>query len=168
MILSDDEEDEVIVKPKTARRLKSDLIDDELDQERSVRAMMDVDDCMFPVFSPALEFLTIHIIAEVVRASRSHVSPPKEEEIEEEDDAKPITSKSLSQPKQDDDIDMDDDSDPAPKTKPRKRREKKVIPIGRNGYKKKRVMKSRMKMDEKGYMGEFLFLRTGSDLLTDS
>ena len=56
MILSDDEEDEVIVKPKTARRLKSDLIDDELDQERSVRAMMDVDDCMFSVFSPALEF----------------------------------------------------------------------------------------------------------------
>ena len=50
MILSDDEEDEVIVKPKTARRLKSDLIDDELDQERSVRAMMDVDDCMFSVF----------------------------------------------------------------------------------------------------------------------
>ena len=99
--------------------------------------------------------MTIHIIAEVVRASRSHVSPPKEEEIEEEDDAKPITSKSLSQPKQDDDIDMDDDSDPAPKTKPRKRREKKVIPIGKNGYKKKRVMKSRMKMDEKGYMGKF-------------
>ena len=91
------------------------------------------------------------------------MSPPKEEEIEEEDDAKPITSKSLSQPKQDDDIDMDDDSDPAPKTRPRKRKEKKVIPIGRNGYKKKRVMKSRMKMDEKGYMGKIPGFRLGSD-----
>lgn len=45
------------------------------------------------------------------------------------------------------------DEDIAPKPKPKKRREKKVIPVGRNGLKKKRVVKSRMTTDAKGYMG---------------
>ena len=50
--------------------------------------------------------------------------------------------------------DMDEDLvDDVPKPKPRKRKEKKVIPVGRNGFKKKRVVKSRMRVDEKGYMG---------------
>jgi hypothetical protein len=38
----------------------------------------------------------------------------------------------------------------------RKRKTKKVIPVGRNGLKKRRVEKSRTSFDEKGYMG-FLF-----------
>ena len=40
-----------------------------------------------------------------------------------------------------------------PKPKPRKKKEKKVIPVGRNGLKKKRVVKSRMSVDAKGYTG---------------
>lgn len=40
------------------------------------------------------------------------------------------------------------------KPKPRKRKEKKVIPIGSNGLPKKKILKSRMKTDEKGYMGK--------------
>ncbi|RDB23473.1 hypothetical protein Hypma_009139 [Hypsizygus marmoreus] len=47
------------------------------------------------------------------------------------------------------DVDMVDDS--VPKPKPKKRREKKVIPVGRNGLKKKRVIKSKQSIDAKGY-----------------
>lgn len=58
-----------------------------------------------------------------------------------------------------DDVSMEDEAEPEPepepevKPKPRKKREKKVIPLGQNGLKKKRLVKSRMKLDEKGYMG---------------
>ena len=54
------------------------------------------------------------------------------------------------------DVRMDEDSDdPAPKKEPRKRKPKKVIPVGKNGLKKKRVVKSKTDFDEKGYMGEY-------------
>ena len=60
----------------------------------------------------------------------------------------------------DDDVEMDseqqEDPEPAPKPKPRKKKEKKVVPVGRNGFKKRRVVKSRQTFDEKGYMGETL------------
>jgi hypothetical protein len=49
---------------------------------------------------------------------------------------------------------MADEPDLEPVVKPKKKRVKKVIPIGSNGLKKKRVMKSRTKFDDKGYMGE--------------
>lgn len=50
----------------------------------------------------------------------------------------------------DEDVDMTDD--PIPLTKPqRKKKVKKVVPIGRNGLKKKRIVKSRMTNDDKGY-----------------
>lgn len=49
---------------------------------------------------------------------------------------------------------MTDTPDLAPKPAPKKRRPKKVIPVGKNGLKKRRVMKSRSTVDDKGYMGE--------------
>ena len=58
----------------------------------------------------------------------------------------------------DEDVEMADDDDmieEKPK-KTRKKKEKKVIPVGKNGLKKKRVMNSRMTVDEKGYMGTCL------------
>ena len=54
---------------------------------------------------------------------------------------------------EDEDVVMTDDPDPEPIAKPKKKRVKKVIPVGRNGLKKKRVVKSRTKKDDKGYMG---------------
>ena len=48
------------------------------------------------------------------------------------------------------------DEDLQIKPQPRKRKPKKVIPVGRNGLKKRRVEKSRTSFDEKGYMGRFL------------
>ena len=49
---------------------------------------------------------------------------------------------------------MVDDSDVEPAKPKRRRKEKKIVPVGKNGLKKRRVVKSRMKTDEKGYMGE--------------
>ncbi|KAH8832728.1 hypothetical protein DL96DRAFT_1704781 [Flagelloscypha sp. PMI_526] len=50
---------------------------------------------------------------------------------------------------EDGDIEMEDDSDPAPVKKARK--PKKVVPVGRNGLKKRRVIKKRKTVNEKGY-----------------
>lgn len=56
-----------------------------------------------------------------------------------------------SEPEQDEDeIEIED----TPKPKPRKK-EKKVVPLGRNGLKKRRVMKTRMFTDAKGFMGAY-------------
>lgn len=53
----------------------------------------------------------------------------------------------------DEDTEMVDDIDPVPiKTKPRKKKEKKIIPVGHNGLKKRRLVKSRTTTDDKGYM----------------
>lgn len=77
---------------------------------------------------------------QVIRVSRDNADPQKEEE-ETEDESITI--------QQDEDVTM---SDNIPKPKARKRKEKKVVPIGRNGLKKKRVVKSRTAVDAKGYM----------------
>lgn len=52
---------------------------------------------------------------------------------------------------------MVDDSDDEPVKKPRKRKERKVWPKGQNGLRKRRVMKSRMTTDAKGYMGAYRY-----------
>ncbi|EMD40683.1 hypothetical protein CERSUDRAFT_91421 [Gelatoporia subvermispora B] len=124
VLSDDDEEDEMPVRSRSKRaptakangKVKVPSSDSEAD--RSVRAMMDIDD------------------DEVVRASR-----PEPKASEEPEDA-PM-----------EDADAVHDSEPERvKAKPKKRKEKKVIPVGRNGLKKKRVMKSRTKIDDKGYM----------------
>lgn len=51
----------------------------------------------------------------------------------------------------DGDIEMEDEE--VPKAKPRQRKPRKAVPVGRNGLKKKRVIRSRTTADEKGYMG---------------
>jgi DNA polymerase delta subunit 3 len=52
---------------------------------------------------------------------------------------------------------------PAPTRKPQ-RKPKKQVPVGSNGLKKKRVVKSRMKTDDKGYFGARRFPCSGSEL----
>ena len=54
-----------------------------------------------------------------------------------------------------DDVDMADGTTVEPK-KVRKKREKKTIPVGRNGLKKKKVMKTKKTMDDNGYMRKYL------------
>ena len=45
----------------------------------------------------------------------------------------------------------------APARKKTQRKPKKEVPMGRNGLKKRRVVKSRMTTDEKGYFGASAF-----------
>ncbi|KAF9269167.1 hypothetical protein L218DRAFT_423934 [Marasmius fiardii PR-910] len=92
------------------------------ESDDELKAMMDVDD------------------EEVIRASRPSVETSKAGQDEEEETA---------EAKQEGETDIDDDIAPLPK---KTRKPKKVIPVGRNGLKKKRVMKSRMSTDTKGYM----------------
>lgn len=54
----------------------------------------------------------------------------------------------------DEDVAMEDDED-LPKPIPKKKKVKKAIPVGRNGLKKRRVVKSRMTTDAKGYISAF-------------
>ncbi|KAF7371068.1 DNA polymerase subunit Cdc27 [Mycena sanguinolenta] len=71
---------------------------------------------------------------EVTRASRDAEPDP-----EDEDEPMEI-------------IDADADKPSTSKPAPAKRKSKKVVPVGKNGLKKKRVVKSRSRIDEKGYM----------------
>lgn len=48
---------------------------------------------------------------------------------------------------------VDDEPPEVKQKKPRKKVEKEVVPLGRNGLRKKKVMRSKMSQDAKGYMG---------------
>lgn len=55
--------------------------------------------------------------------------------------------------------------DAAPKKQPKKKKEKKIAPMGRNGLKKKRVVKQKTFMDDGGYFGIHIrsYVRSRSD-----
>ncbi|KIP12701.1 hypothetical protein PHLGIDRAFT_133284 [Phlebiopsis gigantea 11061_1 CR5-6] len=138
----DDDDDEPVPLPKAVpkRKLKAkptmiDSDDDEIASktEASLRAMMDIDDDH-----------VIRISRQGSRATSVPTSP--EPEPEPETEAKADASS-------DGDVEMaDSDLDVKPK-QVRKRKEKKVIPLGSNGLKKRRVVKSRRERDAKGFLG---------------
>ncbi|KAF9220396.1 hypothetical protein BS17DRAFT_759550 [Gyrodon lividus] len=118
-----DEESDVRIP---GRRRQKEKYNATSDSEMSLRAMMDVDDEQF------------------VRASRvSKVRPEPEEDEESEAEgevtALPVTS---------DDEDLEDE----PIVPQKKKKPRKVVPVGRNGLKKRRIVKSRTTTDAKGYM----------------
>ncbi|KAJ3999797.1 hypothetical protein F5050DRAFT_1735713 [Lentinula boryana] len=91
-------------------------------EDEDVLALMDVDD------------------DQVIRASRSRRASPEPSEAVK------------SEPK---DVEMQDDTEDHPAIKAKRKtkaKAKKVIPIGKNGLKKKRVMRSKVTTDAKGYM----------------
>jgi hypothetical protein len=57
----------------------------------------------------------------------------------------------------DGDVDMEDEEE-VPKAKPKQRKPRKIVPVGRNGLKKKKVIRSRTTADEKGYMGKVVMI----------
>ncbi|KAG6328052.1 hypothetical protein ID866_11037 [Astraeus odoratus] len=124
----DDDDDEIWVPRRRRAKGKGNVTSD---TEKSLRAMMDIDD------------------DQVVRASclskvspKSDTEPEVEPELEEDKEGTvpPLSSDA-------DEMDVDDEPIVKPKRKP-----KKVIPVGRNGLKKKRVVKTRTTTDAKGYM----------------
>ncbi|KAJ7089874.1 DNA polymerase subunit Cdc27 [Mycena belliarum] len=125
VVISDDENDEPPA-PVRKGKGKAKAVAYDSDNE-DIRAMMEIDDGTgLSLFLYAAD--TPILADDVTRASRD--APPPAAEIE--------------------DVDMSDgESMPAP-TKPKPKR--KVVPIGRNGLKKRRVVRSKMRVDEKGYM----------------
>jgi DNA polymerase delta subunit 3 len=65
--------------------------------------------------------------------------------------SRPASSKGCESD-EDEDVEMTD-ADLPPKPK-RRKREKKVVPVGRNGLAKRRVIKTRKKLDSQGYKGD--------------
>ena len=72
-----------------------------------------------------------------------------------------LSDAATSPPATDVEMGEDREPEPEPETEPepvraptrKQRKPKKEVPVGRNGLKKRRVVKSRMTTDEKGYFG---------------
>jgi DNA polymerase delta subunit 3 len=77
----------------------------------------------------------------------SRVRPQPEEEEESEEEVTEPEKEATAPPA----TTEDDESDHVPVV-PKKRKPRKVVPVGRNGLKKRRVVKSRTTTDAKGYM----------------
>ncbi|KAH8106155.1 DNA polymerase subunit Cdc27 [Cristinia sonorae] len=128
-ILSDDEEDDVpVAKSKGKRKIAAKKQDD---VPQSLKAMFDVDD------------------DEVIQGSSRPTTkiPAKEPSTPPEETPDPV----IEVANEDVEMSVEDDT-PVPKVPPKKRKEKKVIPVGKNGLKKKRVVKQKTFMDDSGYM----------------
>ncbi|KAI9463294.1 DNA polymerase subunit Cdc27 [Lactarius psammicola] len=132
VILSDDEDEEEAPKrarPKAAYKTKTKTRSPDLDldldagAESELRAMMDIDDDQ------------VTRVSRTVTASESATSPPASDVEMEDRESGPAPEAEPA---------------PAPARKPQ-RKPKKQVPMGRNGLKKRRVVKSRMKTDDKGY-----------------
>ncbi|KAI0677487.1 DNA polymerase subunit Cdc27-domain-containing protein [Trametes maxima] len=120
------------VKSKSKVRARAAaLAEDALESEgeKSLRAMMDIDDAL------------------VEKASASRPPPTQVQHAEDSDGDVEMAQ----EPDRDPEPELEEEDTPKPK--PRKKKAKKVVPVGRNGLKKRRVMKSRMTVDAKGYMG---------------
>ncbi|KAG2341908.1 hypothetical protein BDR05DRAFT_964981 [Suillus weaverae] len=121
VVVSDDEDEQVLSKShKKITRSTS-------DSERSLAAMMDIDD------------------DQVVKASRLSSRRPDDvvddtgDEVDQTDVDALISS-------------LGEEEEEHVKPQAKKRKSKKVVPVGRNGLKKRRVLKSRTTTDAKGYM----------------
>ena len=143
VVLSDDESDTVVPPPKRTLRQKSKVTSRTESPEREIdqaaMALMDIDDglCVGPCIAiHVLIHLSTDQVEKVVHETSTNVSTTMDDENEQMDD-----------------VDMVDGTTSEPK-KTRKKREKKVIPVGSNGLKKKKVMKTKKTMDDNGYMGK--------------
>lgn len=88
--------------------------------------------------------------------SRSkYISTDQVEKVIHETSTNVSTANDDDEMEQMDDVEMADGTTSEPK-KARKKREKKIIPIGRNGLRKKKVMKTKKTMDDHGYMRKYL------------
>lgn len=133
---------------KAAFDLDFDNIPSRSERTRSLKAMMDIDDgkARLLIFSFTYQSDVVYAIftdqVEKVVRNKKAIQESSDEAVGD-----------------DEDVVMADDSDvDVPPVKPkRQRKPKKVVPVGKNGLKKRRVVKSRMTTDAKGYMGKSYF-----------
>lgn len=151
VVLSDDDDNDVPVKSHRKARMSvhSEAADSEA--ERDAHALMDIDDGLCKYLIDPLWALIAVIVDQVERVSRvtdglSKVMQSPEDEEEEKKDSRAPDGE---------DVDMDGEAPIKVKAKVKstKKAPKKVIPVGSNGLKKRRVVKSRTQLNEKGYMG---------------
>ncbi|KAI0316909.1 DNA polymerase subunit Cdc27 [Amylostereum chailletii] len=142
-----DEEDKLLkVEPKRGMKRKSAILFSDSEDDASSPASATTP----PSSNPASRGTSIGATAAVTRgrAKRGVIFSSDEDE----DLAPKPQPKEEEIPAVDDDaMAVDEDFEPAVKAKP-KRKPKKEIPVGKNGLKKKRVVKQRTTFDEKGYM----------------
>lgn len=171
VIVSEDEDGEIEPKTKGSRRAKSRAsirsFDSEKsrvvdsDVEREGRALMDMDDGSFGiVLIISLVLISRPFQDQVERISHapSTVVSPSDNSVgedggtaSEEDNAPVVETKAKET---DEDVDMDDDTQPKQK---RKRKPKVVIPVGKNGIQKRKITKTRVIKNAKGYMRQFIY-----------
>jgi len=156
-----DEENEVQPRKKAAKRSRRQVphaSEDEdnnpsRDSVRALKSMMDMDDGVF-LFPHGG---TCRISGSYFSADQVEKAPRKpKRRLEEEEDSE-LEQEAPKGTDQDGDVKMSDTMKAKPKPRPRKK-EGKVVPVGQNGLKKRRNMKSRMRVDEKGYMGMSLLV----------
>ena len=152
VIISDDEESDE-PKPRKGRGKASAQSSDIEELGRSVQVMMDIDDGEPPLINSKKQMLDA-LPDEVERATA--VAPkkplprskPKPKVVESSDEEEHTELGDVE-----DSMYVDDEPAEVKPKRSKKKAEKKVGPVGRNGLKKKRVVKSRMSTDAKGYMG---------------
>ncbi|KAH9998842.1 DNA polymerase subunit Cdc27 [Russula compacta] len=136
VVISDDEDSEAPKPPraKAAYKTKAKAASSNADADKELRAMMDIDDDHVTKVSRA------------VSLSEPATSPPATD-VEMEDRAPAPAPAPAPEPE------PEPESEPAraPTRRKAQRKPKKEVPVGRNGLKKRRVVKSRMTTDDKGY-----------------
>ncbi|KAI9509823.1 DNA polymerase subunit Cdc27 [Russula earlei] len=131
--ISDDEDDEAPKPPPTTKAAYKKIkrkaaVPPDSDAEKELRAMMDIDDD--------------HVTKVPRAASISEpATPPPATDVEMEDRGPETEPEPEPEPGR------------APAARKAQRKPKKVVPVGRNGLRKRRVVKSRTTMDGKGYVG---------------
>jgi len=102
---------------------------------------------MLNVFSDMVEKVTVAAPTKPLPKSKSKSKSKVVESSDEEEKSEPGDGE--------DSMYVDDEPAEVKPKRSRKKTEKKVVPVGKNGLKKKRVVKSKMSLDAKGYMGMF-------------
>ncbi|KAG2355039.1 hypothetical protein BDR07DRAFT_1493718 [Suillus spraguei] len=138
VVVSDDEDEEVTSKAhKTITWLT-------LDSERSLAAMMDIDDGLLSQTVPKIANQPVDQVVRASHLSSHHPDDVMDDTGDEVDQTDLDTLISSLSEEEEEDI------------KPQaKRKYRKVVPVGCNGLKKCRVLKSRTTNDAKGYMHMF-------------
>lgn len=145
-VVYSDEDDDGEVRMPGQRRLKRKSTVTS-DSEISLRAMMDIDDGLFLPLN-VIESWLIKCVEQVDCVSKVNKVYPQREESEESEEEGNEPEKEATVPPA---TSEDDESDCAPVV-PKRRKPRKVVPVGRNGLKKRRVIKSQTTTDAKGYI----------------
>lgn len=152
VIVSDDEESDE-PKPRKGRGKASAQSSDIEELGRSVQVMMDIDDGEPPLINSKKQMLDalpdeVERVTAVAPKKPLPRSKPKPKVAESSDEEEHTELGDVE-----DSMYVDDEPAEVKPKRSKKKAEKKVGPVGRNGLKKKRVVKSRMSTDAKGYMG---------------